>query len=231
MDRGKAETALAADLTPIFDAQRAAFARDPEGTSWDGFQMLVQDTINERMEETAIEAALILLLILMQSDNSRAMADLIRMSMGSQLVINSARATAKSLVANTQRRALQAAIKLRAAQELIPEKLDTALRPVLGQTKAQEIAVTQTTRAISTGEDLARRIAQQSEGVDSVAVWITVRDDRVCPICRPLHGKTEAVWGGFFPNGPPAHPRCRCVKQYRLRRADGSEETVDPSED
>ena len=43
-------------------------------------------------------------------------------------------------------------------------------------------------------------------------MWITSVDERVCPICGPLHGVvvplTAQFDGGF--DGPPAHPRCRC---------------------
>jgi hypothetical protein len=31
-----------------------------------------------------------------------------------------------------------------------------------------------------------------------------------CPICGPLDGTPESVWGAEFPDGPPAHVRCRC---------------------
>lgn len=31
-----------------------------------------------------------------------------------------------------------------------------------------------------------------------------------CDICGPLNGKTERHWAAQFPDGPPAHPRCRC---------------------
>lgn len=31
-----------------------------------------------------------------------------------------------------------------------------------------------------------------------------------CPICGPLNGQPEEFWRGDFPDGPPAHPNCRC---------------------
>lgn len=31
-----------------------------------------------------------------------------------------------------------------------------------------------------------------------------------CAICGPLHGTPDSEWGGDFPDGPPAHPNCRC---------------------
>ena len=37
--------------------------------------------------------------------------------------------------------------------------------------------------------------------------WQTRQDELVCPICRPLD---QTVFSGVS-NGPPSHPRCRCV--------------------
>lgn len=42
--------------------------------------------------------------------------------------------------------------------------------------------------------------------------WVTVIDERVCPICAPLHNM-EMTIGDAFITGvtrPPAHPNCRC---------------------
>lgn len=56
-------------------------------------------------------------------------------------------------------------------------------------------------------------------------VWLTADDERVCPICGPLHEQTTDILGPFealipiqggfsgariLPH-PPAHPQCRCV--------------------
>jgi SPP1 gp7 family putative phage head morphogenesis protein len=38
-------------------------------------------------------------------------------------------------------------------------------------------------------------------------IWQTAEDERTCPICQPLDGKTFVV--GKDP-GPPTHPDCRC---------------------
>ena len=38
-------------------------------------------------------------------------------------------------------------------------------------------------------------------------VWVTRRDEKVCPVCGPRDGRR---YSGAS-NGPPAHPRCRCV--------------------
>lgn len=46
------------------------------------------------------------------------------------------------------------------------------------------------------------------------AWWVTEYDGRVCPICAPLHGSPEEVWRKTIPQGPRAHPRCRCILIY-----------------
>lgn len=58
------------------------------------------------------------------------------------------------------------------------------------------------------------------EGVAAVALaigvtqleWYTMQDERVCPICAPMHGKRRSVNGRYESgmSGPPAHPYCRC---------------------
>lgn len=39
--------------------------------------------------------------------------------------------------------------------------------------------------------------------------WITARDERVCPICRPMDGKVTLLDTN---DRPPAHPNCRCTE-------------------
>ncbi|MBE3132841.1 MAG: hypothetical protein IMZ55_05165 [Acidobacteria bacterium] len=43
-----------------------------------------------------------------------------------------------------------------------------------------------------------------------VTVWVTARDEAVCPVCSPLHGVEEAFWPPELGDGPPAHVNCRC---------------------
>jgi hypothetical protein len=40
-------------------------------------------------------------------------------------------------------------------------------------------------------------------------MWLTSQDERVCPICRPLHGTKYTLSEPSMPI-PPAHHRCRC---------------------
>jgi SPP1 gp7 family putative phage head morphogenesis protein len=39
-------------------------------------------------------------------------------------------------------------------------------------------------------------------------MWLTMQDERVCNVCRPLHGKVFRLGEGEM---PPAHMNCRCT--------------------
>jgi hypothetical protein len=88
--------------------------------------------------------------------------------------------------------------------------LEKMLAPAFGNTRASAIAVTEVTRASSRAA-----IQTQTElaglGLSMTRIWYTLLDERVCPVCGPLHGKTETEWAVQYPAGPPAHPGCRCA--------------------
>ncbi len=86
---------------------------------------------------------------------------------------------------------------------------------VFGDERAETIAITETTRAESYGEDIAARYANH-EGYELKSIWRVVRDEKLCPICRKLNGKGYDVWGKLYPDGAPAHIRCRCWREWFL---------------
>lgn len=91
---------------------------------------------------------------------------------------------------------------------------DDLAKVIAPRWRAELIAQTEVTRAYG---QATREIAREEEAVKAL-VWQTARDERVCPICGPLHG-TKAVIGGTFPGGynaPPAHPRCRCWQSFEV---------------
>jgi SPP1 gp7 family putative phage head morphogenesis protein len=54
--------------------------------------------------------------------------------------------------------------------------------------------------------------------------WVTSKDERVCPICKPLNNKVINVRGNFTSGGetlkyPPAHINCRCFVEPVEREA------------
>lgn len=91
--------------------------------------------------------------------------------------------------------------------------------------KVRRIARTETTRTLTN----AKKSTYLKAGVTHW-VWLTSLDERVCPICQPLHGKTVFIGRSFKTirktgkpdvriTQPPAHPNCRCgvAPSYRSR--------------
>ena len=93
--------------------------------------------------------------------------------------------------------------------EPLPELIDKInASGMFGPVRSEMIAVTETTRAYAEGN---LQYWRNSEKVKSKR-WSTAFDDRVCPICAPLHMETVPI-GAKFSSGdfnPPAHVRCRC---------------------
>ena len=89
------------------------------------------------------------------------------------------------------------------------------LAPAFGEVRAKMIAVTELTRAYARGSLIYQQLLQKY-GLRMERVWQTSADERVCPICGPFNGESENEWGDEFPDGPPAHPRCRCWVNLRL---------------
>ena len=93
------------------------------------------------------------------------------------------------------------------------DDLVKSLEPIFGETRAERIAATETTRAYASGN----QIAWKAGGVEMVR-WMTVVDELVClEICEPLHETIAGIEDGFdYPDGPgmpPGHVNCRCYIQ------------------
>lgn len=98
--------------------------------------------------------------------------------------------------------------------------------------RGEVIAATEVTRTVSNAETLARSeraklrgdtpkppegrsiVSPLAVGDGLIPLWITELDGKVCAICRPLHRKRFEAWADSFPEGPPAHPNCRCFLEY-----------------
>lgn len=91
------------------------------------------------------------------------------------------------------------------------------------QNRAMVIARTETLAAANQGQlGLWQQMAHQGmlDPGRTQRKWVTARDDRVCPICRPLNGQTIGFSGVFSTvhrnslltsETPPIHPSCRCT--------------------
>jgi hypothetical protein len=90
--------------------------------------------------------------------------------------------------------------------------------------RARMIAVTETTRAYSKGQQMGSdQLAKEFPDVKVINHWFTNNDDRVCEVCGPLEGVEVDAGETFYdPEGdndgfPPAHVNCRCWTDYTTR--------------
>lgn len=92
--------------------------------------------------------------------------------------------------------------------------------------RADMIANTELAFAYNRGENMSIRNAMRDGLMGTcVKIWRTAGSERVCPHCGALDGKEigfddsfDIVGKELFPGmheTPPAHPRCRCVVQYK----------------
>lgn len=79
-----------------------------------------------------------------------------------------------------------------------------------GRSRAQRIAVTEITTSLTDGENIGKAYLRNTFRQGWDGVWLTREDERVCPICGPLHETPQEIWRKEFPKGPPAHVNCRC---------------------
>jgi len=102
--------------------------------------------------------------------------------------------------------------------------LEKLLEPAFGKARASLIGVTEVTRAYSAATQRYANLLEAS-GVMMEGTWHTNADALVCPICGPLNNKSEEEWRDEFPDGPPAHPGCRCwtTLRYVGREGQGGE--------
>ena len=108
--------------------------------------------------------------------------------------------------------------------------LEARLTPLFGERRARNVAVTEVTRVYAAGN----LMSWKSTGLVSGKRWMTAVDERVCPICGPLHNTITGVDDTWQftremieanpqlvrimkqPQAimlPPAHVLCRCWLQ------------------
>jgi hypothetical protein len=126
---------------------------------------------------------------------------------------------ATEYVNHTRDRIIEISHEMRVKQVPFEEQLREirkSLDQIIGDMRAENVAITETTNAISGGQRSGASDFQKDNAEYTVEeAWITAEDDRVCDVCGPLHGTLEPFWGQYFPGGPPAHPRCRCGIETR----------------
>ncbi len=95
----------------------------------------------------------------------------------------------------------------------IPDWQDRLGRVWSSDERAKMIATTEITRASVQGDLDSVRFLSTDYGIDMIPIWQTSRDEKVCPICGPLHNKRQ---GDEWSDPPPAHVNCRCAISFEL---------------
>jgi len=201
--RAQCERELSEALILVFMDYESRAKDSIASIRWGEFQGAVHDAVRKPLEDAFIAANMALL----QSQGQEAAAP-------GDRATNWAEAQAVILAAiiteQTQQRTADA---LRRSSQT-GEDLAESLQATFGRARAEVVAATEITRAISVGEAAAVAFILAQTGEEPRAIWITERDDRVCPICAPLHQMPEDKWRHKFAAGPPAHPNCRCWLEY-----------------
>ena len=143
-------------------------------------------------------------------------------------------------VASTAKQAAEVArANIEAAKEIVdaagkgwattpPSKanVEEVLTQAIGPARDATTAATEVTKAAVGGTNGVKPVVED-RGYNLITRWRTEKDDRVCPVCRPLDNKVPDLWepvlrtlvapGGtraisqiVANGGPPAHPNCRC---------------------
>jgi hypothetical protein len=123
----------------------------------------------------------------------------------------------RGLSATTQKVVANAIEKFIATPGMTEGELEKLLEPAYGAARAEMIAITEVTRAYSAATNQYLEMLRAA-GVKMRRVWRTSHDERVCPVCGPLNVEDEGAWRRDFPDGPPAHVRCRCWTVLELSR-------------
>jgi hypothetical protein len=101
-------------------------------------------------------------------------------------------------------------------------KIELTLAAIfMADSRLENIAITEVTRGLSAGENSVVLPFHERDRNDRlIAIWQCVEDapgvpaESVCEVCAPFDRHGIEVWGRLFPDGPPAHPRCRCRRRW-----------------
>lgn len=87
------------------------------------------------------------------------------------------------------------------------------ITPIFGPDRARRIGITEGTRIIAESRQTA---AMENDAIQFMRLF-TAADERVCPICGPMHNQTRPKAQRFYVHptlgqveGPPFHVNCRC---------------------
>lgn len=202
------EAAIRDVISSVFDAHRARLNAG-----------LTESEIHLR-DDLERQLAIALLLIWMDStsESAREARVSIDLAEAERLGRQWSRAAARQAASTVARNTIDALTYARTGAVSPPDLTDFTdeLDAIFGPERAEGIAITETTRA-ATAATLELETVILDDDVKVETLWRTERDARVCRLCSPLNLTDQDIWGLRFPDGPPAHPRCRCWLQV-IRR-------------
>lgn len=202
IDRDQHEAELARRLAPVFGTLRRSVEGNPALAVRDSGLWIKA----ERDAENALAAYLYLLF--RRAVESFESSDLIEPRWiersGRDWVTSRARVVATGSIRGTRDRV---------ANRIGRGDFGDTIATEFGPRRIESISISEVGQTWSAAEiRAARELATLGEIL--VATW-EIEDEEACPICFSLNGEPLESWLHRFPDGPPAHPFCRC----RLRWA------------
>ena len=191
-DRRQREAELAIIIAALFDDQYRTILSGGGQVSWSNAEIQTAARIADPLGETALAAARFLAEKQGFADlPAGAETELRRWAAGYSSVFSA------ELTDSTRRKVIAAAKAARNAEDLAAR-----LAAIFSADRVIDIAVTETTRAISGGERILVVYLAMSDQLLK-PVWQTKHDGLVCAVCNSLDGQPAI-------HLPPAHRRCRC---------------------
>lgn len=237
-DRDDSEAAIAALLASIFNDQRGELKRrlgDPPRLSgvtesfWIDMERKAAERIRPKLKEVHAAAALQLL-----DDTAQPVAghegELTQEAVLRRAEEFSQRRSvelAQQMTSNTRQKVEKIARDNAGAAAAIG--IGVLLIGALGAGRAERAAITEVTDAAARGELDTVAAFEVQTGLTVVAIWVTERDARVCPICRPLDGRpVDSIslselgpQAAEVKPGVNAHVGCRCHLTFKVAELAG----------
>lgn len=199
-DRRKREETLAASLLMLFEDYKSKI---PNDVNWNEFQSDLESVLAAALEDTSNTS----FQQIKQQINVELDEKKLKKKSPENWASDYSKELAALIVATTQDRVKQV--------EKDGKELD--LDYDFSEERAQRIAITETTRAVTAGEYLLLSSAIDNDLIDAYeARWHAELDALTCQDCQDLDGMSQSVWEREAPSGPPLHPDCRCTLEYDI---------------
>jgi len=232
-DRDDSEGTIAVLLANLFNEQRREIKRrlgDPPRLSginesfWIGLERQAAERIRPKLREVHAAAALQLLGDVSQpvAGNTGELTQEAVFRRADQFADRRSAELAQQMTANTRQRVEKIARENQGAAAAVG--IGVLLIGVLGAGRAERAAITEVTDAAARGELDTVTAFEIQTGLTIDTIWVTEGDVKVCPICRPLNGRSisEIALSELGPQavevkpGINAHIGCRCHLTFKV---------------